>query len=244
LHRKGFPLRRSSALPIAGGLLLSLSLLASPALASSGFAAEPASQILQTATSATEHARSFAVDGSVSQSNENVTLHVTLSASKAGGTVTVDGQTIHLAKVGSMVYFSAGAAFWQQNGGQTYAQLFANRWVEAPASNSDFASFLPFLEPSQFVSQLLQVPSGASITKGTTSKVSGQSVVALKSSGTGNNGTLYVATGSPHYIVRLTGGGGSSGSGSLNFSRYNKPVTIATPKNALNYQALENGSSS
>jgi hypothetical protein len=213
--------------------------------AGKGIAAQPAAQIVNTALATVRAATSFAIDGTISDSGQTYRINVDLSVGHgSSGTIGFNGQVIHLVELSSNIYFSASKSFWQKNGGTAAAQLFAGRWVVAPATNTDLASFGEFLDPHQFVDQLLgQLPSGSTFRKGRTSTLAGHPVIAVTSTEKGNAGTVYVATAGPSYIIRISGGGGSSGTGSLNFSRYNQAVHVTAPKNAINYDQLTGGSS-
>ena len=73
------------------------------------------------------------------------------------------------------------------------------------------------------------------LTKGSTSTLGGQPVIALNSS---KGGTMYVATtGTPYPLQVSKNSGGQSGK--VTFSDYNKAFTITAPANSINIDQLD-----
>jgi hypothetical protein len=68
-------------------------------------------------------------------------------------------------------------------------------------------------------------------------------VLAITGQNKSNNGTLYVATTGKPFIVKLQAKG-SSGSGQVTFSHYNRPVRPSKPAGAINLQQLSGGGGS
>jgi hypothetical protein len=235
--------RRISLLALAvGALAASLAPGALAGASGNGVANQSPVQIVNAAVHASLSANSFTVTGSIGQGAQRVGLNLSLSATKvAQGSITAMGQTINLIQIGNTIYFKASTSFWTQNGGATAAQLFANKWVSGPASSSDFSSFSQFLDPHQLANQFFQAPTGTDFHKGKTSTVNGQKVIAITGTDKsgGGKGVLYVATTGKPYVVKVTVKGGSSGSGSVSFSNYNKPVHASAPKNSLNLSQLK-----
>jgi DNA-binding beta-propeller fold protein YncE len=73
------------------------------------------------------------------------------------------------------------------------------------------------------------------LTKGASSTLGGQPVVAVTSS---KGGTMYVATtGKPYPLEVSKNSGGQTGK--VTFSDYNKSFTITAPANSINIEQLE-----
>ena len=70
-----------------------------------------------------------------------------------------------------------------------------------------------------------------------TKTVDGQKVVAVTDVSQG--GTLYVATVGTPFPIEIAKDGGSGGR--ITFDRWNKPVTLTAPANAININQLQNG---
>jgi hypothetical protein len=209
-----------------------------PSLASaSSVSSQSARQLVVNALDASRSARSFSIKGFVNQPGQRVGLNLTVSnAGRAKGSVTLNGQTIHLIEITPEVYFSAGEKFWVQSGvGKSEAASLANRWVGVSSSNASFASFNSFLNLKKISAQFFPAPPAKSVfTKGRTSTVNGQSVIAISGTGTsGGNGTLYVATSGTPYVIRLSASQGKSGVGTITFSNYNRSFSVSAPRGAI-----------
>jgi hypothetical protein len=205
------------------------------AASSNGVANKSASEIVTAASAATGAAKSFTFGGTTQQSGTTTNLKVSVSSSGKGqGTITISGQPVKLIKIGNTVYFSSTKAFWNKAAGTGAGSLFGTRWVAVPSTDSDFAGINTLLDESQVASQFSDT-SNTTFTKGKTSTINGQAVIAVngKDSGDSTGGTVYVATTGKPYIIRVTGGGSS-----LTFSNYNRPVNPSVPPNSINISTL------
>jgi hypothetical protein len=103
-----------------------------------------------------------------------------------------------------------------------------------PSTDSDFAGINSLLDASQVASQFSGT-SNTGFTKGKTSTINGQQVIAIKGASSSDNsgGTVYVATTGKPYIIRVSGGGTT-----LTFSNYNRPVNPSVPANSINISTL------
>jgi len=211
-----------------------------------GVAAQSPRQILAAATRAERGAGSFTVSGLVHDGSQTTGLNVTANSAGNGfGSVTLNGQKVQIVKVGSNVYFRGGAGFWRNQGGSSAAAIFANRWVEGPASNSAFQQLASFFSTSQLTDQFLgNSSSSASLTKAGTSSINGQPVLVLNGHDrTGNaGGSIFIATTGQPYVIRVTLAPGGSATGGVTFSRFNAPVNPSAPKGAINVSQLSSGS--
>src|SRR6202020_616978 len=228
-------MRRRTYLPLLliaapGAMALGMATPASAA-SSNGVANKSASEIVTAASAATGAAKSFTFGGTTQQSGTTTNLKVSVSSSGMGqGTITISGQPVKLIKIGNTVYFSSTKAFWNKAAGTGAGSLFGTRWVAVPSTDSDFAGINTLLDESQVAGQFSDT-SNTTFTKGKTSTINGQAVIAVngKDSGDSTGGTVYVATTGKPYIIRVTGGGSS-----LTFSNYNQPVNPSVPPNSIN----------
>jgi hypothetical protein len=212
--------------------------LGSPASAAgNGITGKSAAQVVSTAVKASGAASSFSVVGSVTQTGSTVGLNLSVSSSgMSEGTITINGGTAHVVELGSVAYFKADSAFWMENGGKADAQLLADKWVYGPLSSSTFSSFKGFLSPHAVIGSFFS-GNGGPFKKGRTTSIGGQAVIAITGQAKSKNGTLYVATTGKPYVVKLEAKG-SSGSGQVTFSHYNRPVRPSKPAGAINLQQL------
>jgi hypothetical protein len=166
------------------------------------------------------------------------------AAGRSEGTISVNKGTFQVIEIGSLEYFKANQVFWAaQNASTAYAQLLAGKWVYGPITSAPFSNLVNFLSPRKVINQLFPTITGPFAQAGTSS-IGGQPVVAIVGTATGaGNGHLYVATTGKPYVVRLTGSGGSSSTGTVTFSRYNLPVRPVKPKGAVDLQQLSSAGS-
>jgi hypothetical protein len=232
------------------GALSAAGILASavPAAASgNGIAAVSPRQILAKATKAQSGARSFTVTGLVRDGSQTTGLKVTASSTGNGfGSVSLNGETVQIIKVGPNVYFRSGSAFWAKQGGATAAELFANKWVEGPASNADFSQLASFFSTAQLTSQFLgDSSSSAILSRAGTSSINGQPVLVLKGHDRTNSagGSIFIATTGQPYVIRVSLAKGGGATGVVTFSRFNAPVNPRAPKGAINIGQLKGASS-
>ena len=232
-------MRRRTYLPLLlvaapGALALGMVTPASAA-SNNGVAGKSASQIVTAASAATAAAKSFTYGGTTTQNGTATNFKVSVSSSGKGqGTITISGQPVKLVKIGNTVYFSSNKAFWDKTAGTGAGSLFGTRWVAVPSTDSDFAGINSLLDASQVASQFSDT-SNTTFTKGKTSTINGQSVIAVtgKDTSDSSGGTVYEATTGKPYIVKVTGGGTT-----LTFSNFNKPVNPSVPPNSINISTL------
>jgi hypothetical protein len=200
---------------------------------SSGEAQKSAAQILTDTKAAAQSATSVHYVGTINQNGSSLHLDMQLVAGKGGkGTITIGGHKIDIVRIGQKVYFKGDEAFYRQYAGKAAAQLLAGKWIAAPSTSGNFASFTPLTDIGKLF--------GLIKTKGTTSKgaqstVDGQKVIAITSSVPGT-GTIYVATTGKPYPVELAGPSGKAGS--LHFSDWNGTVTLVAPSGAIDLSKL------
>jgi hypothetical protein len=168
--------------------------------------------------------KSFHVDGVVAP----LSMNLSLSATGGGGSITESGATLEIVVAKATVYIKADAKSWDKlTGSKTVGNLVANKWIKAPASNSDFSDFADLTITTDFAKQVFSGDSGLSVVS-TSTTINGRAAVELTD---GHGGSLYVAATGPAYILRLSGTGTSKGT--LNFSDFGDAPLPAVPKNAI-----------
>jgi hypothetical protein len=226
-----------------GALLPSLALAAtllagcgSSSSSGNGVASKTPTQIIAAAKAATEGAVSAHVAGSIVSEGKPIALDMELLANKGGkGRITVEGLTVNLIEVDKAVYINGSTAFYKHLAGSAAATLLQGKWLKAPASSQNFASFSALTDLGKLVDSTLAAH--GSLARAKDSTVGGQKVVGLTDAAKG--GTLYVAgTGAP-YPVELVKTGADGGK--IVFDRWNKPVTLAPPANSVNINQLQSG---
>lgn len=199
-----------------------------------GEAAKTAAQVLADTKAAAITATSVHVSGSGANAGSPISLNLYLVGGKGGkGTITLNGLTFQIVRIGDSAYFKGSTTFWQHFGGSAVAALLQGRWLKAPATAGRFASFTPLTDISRLFDAII-APTDTLQNEGK-QKVNGVSVIAIRDST--KNGTLYVAASGTPYPVSIA----KSGSGSIAFDSWNAPVTLNAPANAVDISALTGG---
>lgn len=201
-----------------------------------GVASKTPAQIVEAAKAASAKAVSAHVSGSIVSGGKPISLDMELAAGKGGkGRITVEGLSVQLIEVDKAVYINGSAAFYTHLAGSAAATLLQGKWLKAPASNSNFASFSQLTDLGKLIDSTLAAH-GTLKSAGTTT-VNGQKAVGVTDSAKG--GTLYVATTGEAYPIEIVKTG--SDGGKVVFDRWNKPVTLKAPASSVNINQLQSG---
>jgi hypothetical protein len=198
-----------------------------------GVASKSPNAILSAAMNAVNGARSVHVAGSGVDAGSPVALNLDLASGKgARGNIAEGTVSFQLIEVGQVIYLKGSPEFWRHLGGAAAVQLLQGKWFETPASSGSFASLGQLTDMRRLFASL---SSHGTLVKGKTSTVNGQKVVAVTDSSKG--GTLYVATTGKPYPVEILKTGAQGGK--FEFDRYDQPVPLSAPANAINLQQLQ-----
>ncbi len=216
-----------------------LSMIVPSVAGADGFSSKSAEQIFKSAVAASGAASSFSVHGDIRQPKMNLVLNLSLSASGTSeGTLTINGGKVEIREIAGTGYFKGDSKFWTKNGSAASAQLLAGKWVYAPVSDALFSGFRSFLSPRTFIKSFFGSDTGP-YSKGSAKVVDGEHTIGVMADGPG---TMYVATGGPHFIVNVRGTEGSA-SVMVTFGSYGVAVNPVKPVGAISLKGLENGSS-
>jgi hypothetical protein len=223
--------------------LLPLLAIAAPLLAGcgssssgNGVSSKTPTQIVEAAKVASAAAVSAHVAGSIVSGGKPISLDMELVAGKGGkGRITVEGLSVQLIEVDKAVYINGSTAFYTHLAGAAAATLLQGKWLKAPASNANFASFSQLTDLGKLIGSTLAAH-GTLKSAGTTT-IAGQKVVGVTDSAKG--GTLYVATSGQPYPIELVKTGADGGK--IVFDRWNKPVTLKAPATSVNINQLQSG---
>lgn len=207
-----------------------------------GVASLTASEILTKSMAAAKAATSVTVSGSVEQGSGTINIDLALGDGVASGTVGINGVTVKILRVDGKFYLNAPKALFDQiaDGGAAVGTLLADKWFTVPSTGTAADSFKDIGELSDMDSLFDGLLDNASPKVKGTGDVNGQPVVLLTESN--DDGTLAVATtGEPYPLqVKQTTGG----TGVVTFSKWNEPVTVTAPADALDFGAIAGGDSS
>jgi hypothetical protein len=177
------------------------------------------------------------IDGSVKQGTKTIGFHLVVNGNGDGsGTFTQQGNTVHILRLGPLIYFKAPMAFWAKNAPPQQAQSYGGRWIELSSLDVRFQSFDQFLDAADLVAAVFQGhPRPLTVGKPTT--YNGHQVVIVKEvarkNGKTSTGTMYIGTNGKAYVYRIlndTPGDVSN----LVFSNYGKAIPVTVPPNAIN----------
>ncbi len=230
--------RSLALLPALAVLALAVPLAGCGGSSSSGngIEAKSATQILEATKVAASQAASVHINGSIITNGKPISLDMELLAGKGGkGTISQEGFTINLVQSGGAVYINGSAAFYRHVSGPAAAQLLQGKWLKAPAGSGELASLSSLTDLGKLIETALA--GHATIVKGPTTTIEGQKAIALQDAAKG--GSLYVATTGKPYPLQISKGGKESGK--VVFNRWDQPVTITPPANAIDISKLQGG---
>ena len=233
-------LRRTSPVALLLAILAVALVLAGCGSSSSssgnGIESKSATEILEATKTAASEAKSVHISGSIVSEGKPITLDMELLAGKGGkGKIGQEGFTIDLIQTEGSVYINGSAAFYKHVGGAAAAQLLQGRWLKAPANSGELASLASLTNLSKLIDSALA--SHGTLSKGSTTTINGQTAIALND--TSKGGTLYVATTGKAYPLQIAKRGKESGKVTLD--RWDQPVTLTAPANAIDISKLQNG---
>lgn len=232
-----------SRLSTAGvcGLLLSLLLALLSGCGSSspsgnGLASKSPTEIVAAAKLAAAGAASAHVAGSIVDEGKPISLDMELVAGKGGqGKLTLEGLSINLVQVNGAVYMNGSTAFYKHVAGAAAAQLLQGKWLKAPSTDANFASLAQLTDLGKLIGTALA--SHGKLASAPAKTIAGQKAVGVTDVSKG--GTLYVASTGTAFPLEITKSGASGGT--ITFDRWNKPVKLSAPANAINIDQLKSG---
>lgn len=211
-----------------------VALLAGPVAALTGVASaseqsKPAAQILADSEKAMLGAKNFHVIGSINEGGQLTSLNLSISPDGGGGSVGLPGVTMEIVVAAHNVYVKADEKSWLKlTSSASTAELVANRWIEAPASNADFSDFAQLTNSKSFIGQLTSGQGHLAKLPATASWAGHKAIVLTD----GQGGRLYVVDGAPAYMLHVQGGTGG-GSGYMTFSDFGTAPLPTIPVNAI-----------
>ncbi len=224
-------LRRSLVTAVCS-LVLTVALAACGGGSDNGVSSKSPNDIASAASSAVSNVNSVHVAGAVANGTSRFTIDLNLVNGKGGaGSMSQGGLSFKIISVNQEVYINGSPTFWRQFGGASAASLLSGKWLKAPASGQ-FGSLATLTNVHTLFSQLLSTH--GTLAKGNSTTVRGQKVIAVNDKN--NGGTLYVATTGKPYPIAIVKNGSSGGR--VDFDRFNQPVSLTPPTNAIDVSKL------
>ncbi len=232
------------ASPLTPALVLAVVVLAGCSSTSSsgnGVASKTPAEILAASKSAAAGAATVHVAGSILSEGKPISLDMELVGkngvgdSGGRGQLTLGGLGIKLIAIDKAVYVKGNDAFYTHFAGAKAARLLHGKWLRGSAEHGPLASFASLANLSKVIESTLQ--DHGPLTSGGTKTVDGQKAVGV--SDATHDGTLYVATSGAPYPLEIVKSGSAAGAGKIVFDRWNKPVTLLPPTNAIDIDQLQ-----
>jgi hypothetical protein len=209
-----------------------------------GVASKSPAEILAASKSAAVGAATVHVAGSILSEGKPISLDMELVGSNGvgdnggRGRLTLGGLGIKLIAIDKAVYVKGNNAFYTHFAGAKAARLLHGKWLKGSAEHGPLASFASLADLGKVIDSTLQ--DHGRLSSVGTATVNGQKAVGVTDAATGGDGgTLYVAASGAPYPLELVKPGFAAGAGKLVFDRWNKPVTLMPPANAINIDQLQ-----
>lgn len=191
--------------------------------------------MLADASKAAGSARTVHVTGQINQNGRQIGLDLELEKGKgATGSMTLNGKSFDFIRIGNTVYIRGSKAFLKLYAGPL-GSILEGKWLKTSATKGQLRQFEPLTDTSALFG-LLRKSHGKLANDGVKSYAGTQAVELVDTS---DNSKLYVAaTGTP-YPVAIAGP--TTAAGAIEFGDWNKTVTLAAPKGALDLSRLGTG---
>jgi hypothetical protein len=170
------------------------------------------------------------LSGSVVTSGRTYKLDMSLKADGGTGSVTAQGATFHVLRVGEQLFLKADAAFWNKEDGKSgdgsdtaAADKLEGKYVKVPTGDPSYKKFSGFTDKDLLLDGLLTLH-GTLATDGHHEQ-SGTRTVRITGDG-GSGGTLDVSLEGEPYPLLLERAGGA---GTLRFSSWGKDFALEEP---------------
>ena len=199
---------------------------------SNGEATKSAAVVFSDAQHAALAATSVHVAGALSDAGNPLSLDLVLAQGKGTGTMSENGLSFQIVRIGNAAYIKGTDAFLKQFAGAAAAQLFHNKWLKGSLASGSLASLAPLTDITKLFSGAFGTH-GKLVSEGQTD-FQGQKAVAIKDTSDGS--ILYVAaSGTPYPLGAKEGGTSKS---SITFDHWSDTVSIGAPKGAVDMSKL------
>ncbi|MFF8725121.1 hypothetical protein ACF073_01355 [Streptomyces sp. NPDC015171] len=196
-----------------------------PDAGTNGVGKLPAATIQAKSVAAADAAPAVRLSGTVATSGRTYQLDMRLKADGGTGSVTSQGATFKLLRVGQELYLKADADFWNHaDGGGDASGKLDGKYVKVPQGDPAYKKFSGFTDKDLLLDGLLTLH-GSLATDGHHTDRSGTPTIRVTGD-KGSGGTLDVSLKGTPYPLRLVRGGGA---GTLSFADWGKDFTAEKP---------------
>ncbi|MCX5331532.1 MULTISPECIES: hypothetical protein [unclassified Streptomyces] len=201
-----------------------------PDAGTNGVGKLPAAQIQTKTKAAAESADTVRLSGNVVTSGRTYKLDMRLKSDGGSGSVTSEGATFRLLRIGEQLYLKADADFWGQQDGKddsgtdtAAADKLDDKFVKVPQGDPSYKKFSGFTDKDVLLAGLLTLH-GELSTDGHHEQSGTRTIRITGDDGSG--GKLDVSLEGEPYPLRLERAGGA---GTLTFSGWGKSFSLKEP---------------
>ncbi|KJS55534.1 hypothetical protein VM98_12550 [Streptomyces rubellomurinus subsp. indigoferus] len=196
-----------------------------------------AQEIKQKAKDALAAATSVKFAGTMVDEDGKMEINLAMdNTGKCTGSMTMPGSgKVDILRDGKTSYMKGDAQFWTSVGGPNGAQvaeLLKGRYVMGFDNDPQMAGFLSLCNLADFSKQIVEGgdKAGGAPEKGAAGTTNGVPTFSLKvTNSKGEKGTIFVATQGKPYPVEIQTEPSKDGQTKIDFTDYDKPVTVQTP---------------
>lgn len=149
------------------------------------------------------------------------------------GRIVLGGLAIRLVNVDNSMYIKGSPAFYARLAGASAARRLGGRWLKGSAHGEALGTLAALTSLPAFMRRTLSAH--GSLTRAPNAELAGQTAIAVRDSSLG--GTLYVASKGTPYPLAIVERGARHGT--LVFNKWNQPVSLEPPADAINVKQLE-----
>ncbi|MFJ9864611.1 hypothetical protein [Streptomyces sp. NPDC101165] len=211
------------ALAVTGAMVLTGCSSEDPDAGTNGVGKLSPDRIQTKSRAAADAAPAVRLSGTVVTSGRTYKLDMRLKADGGTGSVTSQGATFGLLRVGEQLYLKADADFWSHGGDTGAAGKLNGKYVKVPQGDPAYKKFSGFTDKAVLLDGLLTLH-GKLATDGHHDQ-SGTRTIRITGDG-GSGGTLDVSLQGKPYPLRLVRAGSA---GMLGFSDWGKDFTVTEP---------------
>ncbi|MFE9627449.1 hypothetical protein [Streptomyces sp. NPDC006527] len=202
-----------------------------PDAGTNGVGKLPAERIQAKTTAAAGEVDAVRLSGTVVAGGKSYKLDMRLKSDGGTGSVTAEGASFHLLRVGEQLYLKADAAFWKNGDGKAgtsesdtaAADKLDGKYVKVPTGDPSYKKFSGFTDKDLLLGDLLTLH--GALAKDGHHEQAGVRTIRITGDG-GSGGTLDVSLEGRPYPLRLERAGGA---GTLSFSAWGEDFALEQP---------------
>ncbi|MEU5158290.1 hypothetical protein AB0G74_01560 [Streptomyces sp. NPDC020875] len=192
-----------------------------------------ATEIEERARTAADAAKAVRLSGTLTGKDGTYKLNMRLKEDGGSGSVTADGQTFELLRIGDDLYLKAEAAFWTSRGeegtaptkwGAEAADKLDDKYVKVPKGDPAYQQFRGFTDKDGMLEGFLGMR--GELSKGDRTKIGGVRTIKVDAA-EGAGGVLDVSLDGAPYPVQFARAGGA---GVLTLGEWDVDFPLAPPR--------------